>query len=271
MDHEEDNMTEEKEEPKQAKDTATKSKVAKKATKKERKQAPVNKMGRGKRYLESAKLVDKTKAYALDEAIDLLIKSSTTKFDASAEAHIQTGLDPKQAEQNIRSTVLLPEGSGKSLKILVFAEGEAANEAKQAGADFVGDDDLLEKINSGWLGFDIAVSTPDMMARVGKLGKTLGTKGLMPNPKSGTVTKDVGKAVEEFKKGRVEFKLDKEAIVHIIFGKVSLGPDKLANNFKTLYKAIMDAKPTSAKGAYIKKISIASSMGPGIKVDVTSL
>jgi len=240
----------------------------KSAAKKQRKISPVKKLGRGKRYIESAKLVDKSKLYDLDTAVDLLIKTSTTKFDAMAEAHIQTGLDPKQAEQNIRGTVLLPAGSGKNIKILVFAEGEEATSAKKAGADFVGNDDLIAKINTGWLGFDIAISTPELMAKVGKLGKTLGTKGLMPNPKSGTITKDIGKAVKEFKKGKAEFKLDKEAIVHLAFGKVSLGEEALINNFKVLYKAILNAKPTSAKGIYVKKISLSSSMGPGIKIDL---
>ena len=246
-------------------------KTVKKSVKKERKVSPVKKLGRGKRYIEAARLVDKSRLYDLDTAIDLLIKTATTKFDASCEVHIQTGLDPKQAEQNIRSTVLLPFGSGKELKILVFAEGELATAAKKAGADFVGDDDLIAKINTGWLGFDIAISTPELMAKVGKLGKTLGTKGLMPNPKSGTVTKDPVKAVEEFKKGKVEFKLDKEAIVHLAFGKVYLGKDSLIGNFKALYKEILSAKPNSAKGVYIKKISLSSSMGPGVKLDLNTL
>ncbi len=246
-------------------------KTVKKAVKKERKTPPVKKLGRGKRYIEVAKLVDKEKFYDLDTAIDLLIKTATTKFDASCEVHIQTGLDPKQAEQNIRDTVMLPSGSGKELKILVFAEGELATAAKAAGADFVGDDDLITKINTGWLGFDIAISTPELMAKVGKLGKTLGTKGLMPNPKSGTVTKDPAKAVGEFKKGKVEFKLDKEAIIHLAFGKASLGKEGLLSNFKALYKEILSSKPNSAKGVYIKKASVSSSMGPGIKLDLNTL
>ncbi len=259
-------MSEKKKVIKSASQSKTKS-----VAKKQRKISPVKKLGRGKRYIESAKLVDKSKLYDLDTAIDLLIKTSTTKFDAAAETHIQTGLDPKQAEQNIRGTVLLPAGSGKSIKILVFAEGEEATAAKKAGADFIGSDDLLDKINSGWLGFDVAISTPDLMAKVGKLGKTLGTKGLMPNPKSGTVTKDAAKAVEEFKKGKIEFKLDKEAIVHIAFGKASLSKVAIHNNFKVLYKAILNAKPASIKGTYIKKISLSSSMGPGVKLDLNSL
>lgn len=239
--------------------------------KKERKVAPVDKGGRGKRYLEVAKLTDKSKSYSLEEAIELLLKTSNVKFDSAIEAHIRTTLDPKQADQNLRGTVLMPAGIGKSIKILVFAEGAEAEAAKKAGADFVGSDDLIEKIKGGWLGFDTAIATPEMMSRLGQIGKTLGTKGLMPNPKSGTVTKDAAKAVTEFKKGKVEFKLDKDAIVHLSFGKVSLGANALKENFAALYKAIMVAKPASAKGGYIKKISLASTMGPGVKLDLTSL
>lgn len=247
---------------------ADKKKVSKK---KDRKLPPVDKQGRGKRYIEIVKLVDKSKEYTLDESIALLIKTSTTKFDSAAEAHIQTGLDPKSAEQNIRATVAMPGGLGKKVKILVFAEGAEAEAAKKAGADFVGNEDMLEKINKGWLGFDIAISTPELMASVGKLGKVLGTKGLMPNPKSGTVTKDPAKAVEEFKKGKIEFKLDKDAIIHISFGKMSLGEEVLKKNFLALYQAILSAKPNSAKGIYIQKITLASTMGPGIKLDLEAI
>jgi len=246
------------------KSSASKSKT-------ERKAAPVNKLGRGKRYLEASKLVDKDKLYSLSEALDLLTKTSTVKFDATAEVHIQTGLDPKQADQNIRGTVAMPAGLGKTSVVLVFAEGDLAQAAKKAGADFVGADDMIEKIKGGWFGFDVAIAAPDMMVRVGQLGKTLGTKGLMPNPKSGTVTKDPAKAVEEFKKGRVEFKLDKDAIVHLGFGKLSLGLAGLTENFTVLYRAIVAAKPSSAKGIYLKKMSLTSSMGPGIKIDLQSI
>jgi large subunit ribosomal protein L1 len=250
-----------------------KSKTASKEVsgKKERKVAPVDKQDRGKRYVEIAGLVDKNKSYTLDEAIEVLLKTANVKFDSAIEAHIRTTLDPKQADQNLRGTVLMPAGIGKSVKILVFAEGAEAEAAKKAGADFVGSDDLIEKIKTGWLGFDIAMAVPEMMSRLGQIGKTLGTKGLMPNPKSGTVTKDTAKAIAEFKKGKVEFKLDKDATVHLSFGKVSLGASALKENFAALYKAIMAAKPASAKGGYIKKISLASTMGPGVKLDLTSL
>lgn len=236
-----------------------------------RKVAPVKKLGRGKKYLEAIKLVDRNKLYSLSEAIDLLIKTSPVKFDATVETHIQTGLDPKKADQNLRGVVAMPAGLGKTVKILVFAEGEAATAAKKAGADFVGHEDLVEKIKGGWLDFDIAIATPDLMPKIGQLGKTLGTKGLMPNPKSGTVTADPAKAVTEFKKGKVEFKLDKDAIVHLGFGKISLGVAGLTDNFQTLYRAIMAAKPGSAKGIYIKKVSLSSTMGPGIKLDLSLL
>lgn len=239
--------------------------------KQNRKVAPVDKQGRGKRYIEVAKLADKNKFYSLDEAIEVLLKTANVKFDSAIEAHIRTTLDPKQADQNLRGTVLMPAGIGKSIKVLVFAEGAEAEAAKKAGADFVGSDDLIDKIKTGWLGFDIAIATPEMMPRLGQVGKTLGTKGLMPNPKSGTVTKDTAKAITEFKKGKVEFKLDKDAAVHLSFGKVSLGADALKENFSALYKAMMAARPASAKGGYIKKISLASTMGPGVKLDLNSL
>jgi len=242
-----------------------------KSSNKERKMAPVEKHGRGKKYLDAVKLVDRVKLYPIGEAIDLLIQTSPVKFDATAEAHIQTGLDPKQADQNIRGTVAMPAGLGKSTTILVFAEGAEAIEAKKAGADFVGSEDLIEKIKNGWLGFDVAVATPEMMVKIGKIGKVLGTKGLMPNPKTGTVTKDVAKVVEEFKKGKVEFRLDKDAIVHVGFGKTSLGKDGLINNFTALFKALSNARPASAKGTYLQKVVLASTMGPGIKVDLSSL
>ena len=254
-----------------SKKVAPKQNSERSSRKEARKVAPVKKMGRGKKYLEAIKLVDKNKIYALPEAMDLLIKTSPVKFDATVEAHIQTGLDPKKADQNIRGVVAMPAGLGKTGKILVFAVGEAAMWAQKAGADFVGHEDLVEKIKGGWLDFDIAIATPDLMPKIGQLGKTLGTKGLMPNPKSGTVTADPAKAVEEFKKGKVEFKLDKDAIVHLGFGKVSLGVEGITNNFLALYKAIMTAKPAGAKGIYLKKITLSSTMGPGIKLDLSSL
>jgi len=242
-----------------------------KSSTKERKVAPVEKFGRGKKYMDAVKLVDRAKFYPIAEAIELLAQTSPVKFDATAEAHIQTGLDPKQAEQNIRGTVAMPAGLGKSTTILVFAEGAEATEAKKAGADFVGSEDLIEKIKNGWLGFNVAIATPDMMVKIGKIGKILGTKGLMPNPKTGTVTKDVTKVVEEFKKGKVEFRLDKDAIIHVGFGKISLGKDGLMSNFKALFRALSSARPASAKGTYLHKVVLASTMGPGIKVDLSSL
>ncbi|MBN2585123.1 50S ribosomal protein L1 [Patescibacteria group bacterium] len=227
--------------------------------------------GRGKKYLDVVKLVDRVKLYPIQEALDLLVQTSPVKFDATVEAHIQTGLDPKQADQNIRGTVAMPAGLGKDTTVLVFAEGAEATEAKKAGADFVGSEDLVEKIKNGWLGFNVAIATPEMMVKIGKIGKILGTKGLMPNPKTGTVTKDVTKAVTEFKKGKVEFRLDKDAIIHVGFGKISLGKDGLTSNFATLFKALSSARPASAKGTYLQKIVLASTMGPGIKVDLSSL
>ncbi|OGB75400.1 50S ribosomal protein L1 [candidate division Kazan bacterium RIFCSPHIGHO2_01_FULL_49_10] len=231
----------------------------------------MEKRGRGKKYLEAIKLVDRAKLYPIGEAIDLLVATSPVKFDATAEAHIQTGLDPKQAEQNIRGTVAMPAGLGKNTTILVFAEGAAATEAKKAGANFVGSEDLIEKIKNGWLGFDVAIAEPSMMVKIGKIGKILGTKGLMPNPKTGTVTKEVAKVVEEFKKGKVEFRLDKDAIIHMGFGKISLKQDGLMSNFTALFKALSHARPASAKGTYLQKVVLASTMGPGIRVDLSSL
>lgn len=259
------------EEKKKTKKVAPKQSSERASRKEARKTAPVDKMGHGKKYVEVAKLVDKNKFYPFAEAVELLTKTSPVKFDATVEVHIQTGLDPKKADQNLRGTVAMPAGLGKTVKILVFAEGENATAAEKAGADYVGSEDLITKIKGGWLDFDVAIATPDLMSKIGQLGKTLGTKGLMPNPKSGTVTATPAKAVEEFKKGKVEFKLDKDAIVHLGFGKISLGVDGLTNNFMALYRAIMVAKPASAKGTYLKKITLASAMGPGIKIDLGSL
>lgn len=258
-------------EPRKKREKSGKSEVSGKQRTAPRKIAPVKKLGRGKRYLEIAKLVDKNKFYPFAEAIELLTKTSPVKFDATTEVHIQTGLDPKKADQNLRGTVAMPAGLGKTIKILVFAEGENATAAEKAGADYIGSEDLITKIKGGWLDFDLAIATPDLMPKIGQLGKTLGTKGLMPNPKSGTVTVTPAKAVEEFKKGKVEFKLDKDAIVHLGFGKISLGAEGLTNNFMALYRAILAAKPASAKGTYLKKITLASAMGPGIKIDLGSL
>jgi large subunit ribosomal protein L1 len=221
----------------------------------------------GKKYREAAGLVEKGKAYTLDEALELARKTATTKFDGSVELHINLGVDPRQADQMVRSTVVLPHGTGKTIRIAVFAEGKAADDAKAAGADLVGTTDLMASIEKGKLDFDMLIATPDKMAGLGKVAKILGPRGLMPNPKSGTVTPDPAKAVTEAKAGKVEFRIDKQAIVHQSIGKVSFSPENLRTNATTLLSAILKAKPSSAKGTYVKAISATTSMGPGIKVD----
>jgi len=231
----------------------------------------VEKFGHGKKYLAVLPKVDKDKFYPADEAVKLAQETSPTKFDATMELHVRMGLDPKKTEQNIRGTVTLPAGTGKIRKILVLAEEADAEKAKKAGADYVGLEDMIKKIQDGWLGFDLVIATPAVMPQVGKLGQTLGTKGLMPNPKSGTVTPDVARAVEEFKRGKVEFRLDSDAIIHLGFGKVSFKTEDLLLNFKTIMDAVKAARPTTAKGAYIEKVSVATTMGPGIKIDLTSI
>ncbi|AKM84542.1 TPA: 50S ribosomal protein L1 [Patescibacteria group bacterium] len=227
--------------------------------------------GHGKKYLAVLPKVDKNKFYPVAEVIQLVKETSPVKFDATAELHLQMGLDPKKSEQNIRGTVTLPAGTGKQPKILVLAEATDTKKAEAAGADFVGLEDMIEKIQKGWLGFDVVIATPAVMPQLGKLGQTLGTKGLMPNPKSGTVTTDVAKAVEEFKKGKVEFRLDKDAIIHMGFGKVSFAAEDLQANLNAILGAVRAAKPSSAKGTYIKKLSLSSTMGPGIKIDLNSV
>jgi large subunit ribosomal protein L1 len=231
----------------------------------------VQKFGRGKKYNEVVKSVEKNKLYTLAEGLELVKSTSPVKFDATVELHLQMGLDPKKPEQNIRGTVVLPAGSGKTPKILVLAESEDAAKAKKAGADYAGLDELIEKIGTGWLDFDLVIATPAVMPKVGKMGQTLGTKGLMPNPKSGTVTADVEKAVDEFKKGKVEYRLDKEAIVHLGLGKVSFATEDLKKNFDAVFAAVRNSKPATAKGAYIKRLSLSSTMGPGIKIDLGSI
>ena len=231
----------------------------------------VQKFGKSKKYNDLVKLIDKEKLYTADEALVLASQTSPVKFDATVEMHMQMGLDPKKPEQNIRGTVVLPAGSGKTRKILVIAEDADAKKALAAGADFAGLDDVIKKISDGWFDFDLVIATPAVMAQVGKLGQTLGTKGLMPNPKSGTVTADVAKAVDEFKKGKVEYRLDKDGIIHLGFGKVSFTPEALKQNFAAVVSAITGAKPSSAKGTYIKRLSVASSMGPGVKIDLGSI
>lgn len=226
-------------------------------------------MKHGKKYNEAAKLVDRAVLYEPAEAIALAKKTATAKFDETIEVHIRTGCDGRHAEQQIRGAVVLPNGTGKTVKVLVFAKGDKVAEAEAAGADFVGGDELIPKIqNDGWLDFDVVVATPDMMGVVGRLGKVLGPKGLMPNPKAGTVTMDVAKAVNDIKAGKIEYRLDKTNIVHVPVGKASFPEEKLQQNFDALMEAIVKAKPSALKGQYLRSITITSTMGPGVKVSV---
>ena len=221
-----------------------------------------------KRYAESAKLVDKTKEYEIKEALEIIEKMPKPKFDETVELHVKLGVDSKHADQQVRGTVVLPNGTGRTQKVLVFAKGPKAEEAEKAGADFVGAEELIPKIqNENWFDYDVVVATPDMMGVVGRLGKVLGPKGLMPNPKSGTVTMDVTKAINEIKSGKVEYRLDKTNIIHLGFGKVSFGADKLLENYETVINAIIKAKPAAAKGQYIRSVAIATTMGPSIFID----
>lgn len=229
-------------------------------------------MKRGKKYLENAKLVDRTQLYDADQAIALIKKTSFAKFDETVELHLRTGCDGRHADQQIRGAVVLPNGTGKSVKVLVFARGAKADEALAAGADYVGAEELLPKIqNEGWLDFDVVVATPDMMGVVGRLGRVLGPKGLMPNPKSGTVTMDVTKAINDIKAGKVEYRLDKTNIIHVPIGKVSFSEEKLAENFQTLMNAILKAKPSAVKGQFLRSVTITTTMGPGIKLNPVKL
>lgn len=222
---------------------------------------------RGKKLKEKRSKVDREKLYALDQALELLIELKTTKFDESVDVAIRLGVDPRKSEQMVRGTVVLPHGTGKNTCVLVFAKGEKEKEAEEAGADHVGAEDLIKKIQEGWLDFDKAIATPDMMGQVSRLGKVLGPRGMMPNPKVGTVTMDVAKAVKELKGGRIEFRVDKGANIHCPVGKHSFGKDKIKQNLLSLYKSISKAKPDTAKGNYFKNISLATTMGPGIKID----
>ncbi len=229
-------------------------------------------MKRGKKYVEAAKLVDRTVQYEKAEAISLVKKTSTVKFDATVEAHIRTGCDGRHADQQVRGAVVLPHGTGKTVKILVFAKGEQADQALAAGADYVGAEELVPKIqNEGWLDFDVVVATPNMMGVVGRLGRVLGPKGLMPNPKAGTVTMDVTKAINEIKAGKIEYRLDKTNIIHVPVGKVSFTEEQLADNFQTLIDAIVKVKPAAVKGQYLRSITLSSTMGPGVKLNVQKL
>ena len=223
---------------------------------------------KSKKYAQALAKIDRTKLYDSKEALDLVAKIATAKFDETVEAHIKLGVDGRHADQQVRGAIVLPHGTGKTKKVLVFAKGEKATEAQAAGADFVGAEDLVQKIQKeNWFDFDVVVATPDMMGVVGRLGRVLGPKGLMPNPKSGTVTFDVTKAIEEIKAGKVEYRLDKSNIIHVAIGKVSFGGEKLAENFNVLMNAIIKAKPSAAKGQYLRSISVTSTMGPGVKIN----
>ena len=225
-------------------------------------------MKKGKRYLEAAKLVEKSKLYDLEEAAELIKKTSNAKFDETIEAHLKLGVDGRHADQQVRGAVVLPHGTGKTVKVLVFAKGDKVDQALAAGADYAGGEELVPKIqNEGWLDFDVVIATPDMMGVVGRLGRVLGPKGLMPNPKAGTVTPDVVKAIEEVKAGKIEYRLDKANIIHVPVGKASFEASQIAENYKALMDAIVKAKPSSAKGQYLKSITMSSSMGPGIKLN----
>ena len=229
-------------------------------------------MKRGKKYVEAAKLIERGNLYDKEEAVALVKKSAVAKFDETIEAHIRTGCDGRHADQQIRGAVVLPHGTGKKVRILVFAKDAKAEEAKAAGADYVGAEDLIPKIqNEGWFEFDVVVATPDMMGVVGRLGRVLGPKGLMPNPKAGTVTMDVTKAVNDIKAGKIEYKLDKTNIIHVPLGKASFTEEQLADNFQTLIDAIMKAKPAAVKGQYLKSVTLTSTMGPGVKINPAKL
>ncbi|WP_027092013.1 50S ribosomal protein L1 [Cohnella thermotolerans] len=224
----------------------------------------------GKKYAEAAKLIDRDATYEALEAIELVKKAATAKFDESVEVAVRLGVDPRKQDQNVRGVVVLPHGTGKTKRVLVFAKGDKLKEAEAAGADYVGDTDLINKIQQGWFEFDVCVATPDMMSEVGKLGRILGGKGLMPNPKAGTVTNDVAKAVQEIKAGKIEYRLDKAGQIHAPIGKVSFDAEKLNENLKALIDALNRAKPAAAKGVYLKNISISSTMGPGVRLNVAS-
>ena len=224
-------------------------------------------MKKGKKYAEVAKLVESSKKYSVAEGLALACQTSTTKFDASVDVVFRLNIDPRKAEQNLRGAIVLPHGTGKTRSVLVIASGAKAEEAKAAGADFVGEAEYIEQIQKGWFGFDVMIATPDKMAMLGRLGRLLGPKGLMPNPKTGTVTMDVAKAVADVKNGKVEYRTDKVGNIALPIGKVSFGAEKLAENFKAVYDVLMKIKPSTVKGAYVKNVSVSSTMGPGIKVD----
>jgi large subunit ribosomal protein L1 len=224
-------------------------------------------MKHGKKYTDGAKLIDRANLYTSKEALDLVEQTAKAKFDETVEVHVRLGVDSRHADQQVRGAVVLPNGTGKDVRVAVFAKGDLAKAATEAGADFVGDADLVQKIQGGWMDFDVAIASPDMMGFVGRLGKVLGPRGLMPSPKAGTVTMDVAKAVQEAKAGKIEYRLDKTNIIHCPIGKVSFGTDKLLENFNALLDAIIKAKPEAAKGQYIKSCAVASTMGPGVKIN----
>ena len=228
-------------------------------------------MNHGKHYVDSAKLIDRTKTYEPQEALELCCKTAKAKFDETVELHVRLGVDSRHADQQVRGAVVLPNGTGKNVRVVAICKGDAAKAAEAAGAQEVGDDDLIAKIQGGYLDFDVLVTTPDMMGRVGRLGKILGPRGLMPNPKAGTVTPDVGKAVTDAKAGKIEYRLDKTNIIHCPLGKVSFGTEKLTENFNALLGAIVKAKPAAAKGQYIRSCVVAATMGPGIKINQARL
>lgn len=229
-------------------------------------------MKKGKRYKAAAAQVDRMSLYESKEAVDIVLKTASAKFDETVEAHIKLGVDGRHADQQVRGAVVLPHGTGKKVRVLVFAKGEKAKEAEEAGAEFVGAEELIPKIqNDGWLDFEVVVATPDMMGVVGRLGRVLGPKGLMPNPKAGTVTMDVKKAIQDIKAGKIEYRLDKTNIIHCPIGKVSFGTDKLMDNFHTLMNAVIKAKPAAAKGQYLRSVSVASTMGPGVKINTAKI
>ena len=229
-------------------------------------------MKHGKKYVDSFKAIDKAKQYDAPEALELAAKGAKAKFDETIELHIRLGVDSRHADQQVRGAVVLPNGTGKTVKVLVFAKGDKINEAEAAGADYVGGEELIPKIqNEGWLDFDVVVATPDMMGVVGRLGRVLGPKGLMPNPKAGTVTMDVTKAINDIKAGKIEYRLDKTNIIHVPVGKASFTEEQLADNFQTLIDAVLKAKPATLKGAYLKSVTLTSTMGPGVKLNVAKL
>src|SRR3989449_9393281 len=227
---------------------------------------------RSKRYQKAAARIDRARRYPLDEAVRTLVAAEgAAKFDETVELAVRLGVDPRQADQNVRGTVTLPHGMGKTVRVLAFAKGEKEKEAQEAGADFVGTDDLIKKISEGWFDFDKTVATPDMMGAVGRIGKLLGPRGLMPNPKTGTVTQDIGKAIKEIKAGKLEFRVDKAGIIHVPIGKVSFGPEKLLDNARVVLSSILRAKPASAKGNYVLGVTVSTTMGPGVKIDLSQV